>query len=484
MKILYKRCFYTLNFLTVFAYQSSFSASSSAFEDENMKQAINILQEQCKEVNPDKVKTEFEGSLSKFSELAYRELILLFGNTGEGKSALANILCGIKMVSCEGKLENTIDDTLNLGFRVSSDDESVTRFPEFRITESNQIFVDLPGFMDTRGVNSDLVNAALIKSLVERARVIKALVVLNAVQSERKQGTVQVLRATKFLGEELRDSSLLALVNKVSTDDYDAGEDFIDEFVKGKGAEFAYLRKLREASRLSLVPKLRRTETFVDFTAKWKDSVLEKIAGIRGTHVETAHVEWTLNAKSIGLIEKYFRYTFLDVLYKEMMDSWGKIASSVDHRSKDFESKRDDVKSSFHKRLEEDDRFCMIRDLVKGIYSDIETEQQGTFHGKFEQYIQYLKIQEKEEQVQIAKEKVRITEEQVRIAEEQEQIAKEQRRTDNIKYEKIMEQNRREAEALKRKREEAVEKTLRVRRAEREYEKRSDQEISWNCVIS
>jgi hypothetical protein len=329
------------------------------------------------------------------------------------------------MVSCQGHLENTIDDTLNLGFRVSSDKESVTRFPEFRITESNQVFVDLPGFVDTRGVNSDLVNAAFIKSLVERARVIKALVVLNAVQSERGQGTVQVLRATKLLGEELRDSSLLALVNKVSTDDYDAGEDFIDEFVVGEGAEFAYLRKLREASRLSLVPKLRRTETFVDFTAKWKDSVLEKIAGIRGTHVETALIEWTLNAKSIGLIEKYFRYTFLDVLYKEMMNSWGKIASSVDHRSKDFESKRDDVKSSFHKRLEEDDRFCMIRDLVKGIYSDIETEQQVTFNGKFALYIQYLKIQEEAEQVRIAK--------------EQERIAKEQTRTEKRKTEEAVE---------------------------------------------
>lgn len=105
--------------------------------------------------------------------------------TGCGKSTMVHYATGnyskmISILPTENSSEYTIYDGLDeeIGNSVPST-VSRTLIPEMNVDENENVWYDCPGFADTRNVTVEIAGTYLIKTLVENAKSIKAVLVVN-----------------------------------------------------------------------------------------------------------------------------------------------------------------------------------------------------------------------------------------------------------------------------------------------------------------
>lgn len=112
-------------------------------------------------------------------------IVLVTGMTGEGKSTLTHYMTGdySKMISIEptgAGAEYTIYDGLDPDVnKTNSATESRTFVPELNIDEEKNVFYDCPGFADTRNETVEIATTFLIKSVIENAKTMKIVLVVN-----------------------------------------------------------------------------------------------------------------------------------------------------------------------------------------------------------------------------------------------------------------------------------------------------------------
>jgi hypothetical protein len=108
-------------------------------------------------------------------------LILVIGGTGSGKSTIINYLAGQTMreITKEEFLEPVIEAD-NPIMAVGHDSfRSLTDLPQLYSDSNTKLtYCDCPGFSDTRGAEVDIANGYAIKSIIENARSIKAVLVI------------------------------------------------------------------------------------------------------------------------------------------------------------------------------------------------------------------------------------------------------------------------------------------------------------------
>lgn len=117
-----------------------------------------------------------------------KNLILVLGNSGSGKSTFVQWLAGdnnkLKSVSVRGLDYDDEED----GFYIIEDDNhrigstimSKTIFPEMIIdNETNNVFYDCPGFSDTRSTSHDIATTYFIKKLTNHAESVKMIFIVN-----------------------------------------------------------------------------------------------------------------------------------------------------------------------------------------------------------------------------------------------------------------------------------------------------------------
>jgi len=142
-----------------------------------------------------------EASAYAEREAPGKDIILVIGNTGAGKSAFVNYLAGCRMREerVPGKMEmGVVAD--NPVMEIGHGFNSWTAFPQLHTDPGSHItYCDCPGFLDNRGPSFDIPNAFAIKSIVQHARSIKGIVVLinyHSLQAERGKGlreTINIL---------------------------------------------------------------------------------------------------------------------------------------------------------------------------------------------------------------------------------------------------------------------------------------------------
>eukprot|EP01040_Poterioochromonas_malhamensis_P013523 gene13524-14872_t len=131
-----------------------------------------------------------------------KDLVLVVGNTGAGKSTFLNYLVGKKMIEAKvpGSMKKGFrcdDPVFEIGFGF----ESKTHFPQvYYDPESDLTYCDCPGFNDNRGVDFDVSNMYAIARLCQSARSIKGVVILinyYSLETDRAKGlreTLDILR--------------------------------------------------------------------------------------------------------------------------------------------------------------------------------------------------------------------------------------------------------------------------------------------------
>jgi predicted GTPase len=150
-----------------------------------------------------------------------KDLIVFLGNTGSGKSTTVNVLGKIPMVLDVLKTRFLLQDDAKPGMRMDDAIKSTTRYPAFlRRPDSEILLFDFPGFKDSEGANEDIINAALIKSLLENARTVKAVVVTSEAEVDAIKGGSfkELIKSMRLFPEEFRKESLLLVFNKMSPD--------------------------------------------------------------------------------------------------------------------------------------------------------------------------------------------------------------------------------------------------------------------------
>ena len=107
---------------------------------------------------------------------------MIIGSTGSGKSTLTNALVGNSLIvitnpNDEDKVAIELAEGIKGAEIGHSPAISQTSVPECMVDENNNVYIDCPGFGDTKSAEQDIVNAIYIKQIFENLKEIKIVVV-------------------------------------------------------------------------------------------------------------------------------------------------------------------------------------------------------------------------------------------------------------------------------------------------------------------
>jgi len=133
--------------------------------------------------------------------------VMVIGNTGAGKSTFVNYMlnCTLeKVLLAGGKKVYVVSDTSPIKevMPIGHSKTSCSFMPELaEAIDMNAIVVDCPGFIDNRGAEISIANAANIKAVMAMANGVILVLVLNyhSLKADRGRGQLELLKILEDL---------------------------------------------------------------------------------------------------------------------------------------------------------------------------------------------------------------------------------------------------------------------------------------------
>jgi TPR repeat protein/energy-coupling factor transporter ATP-binding protein EcfA2 len=153
---------------------------------------------------------------------ANKDIILLLGNTGSGKSTLVNYLLHCSMKAYNNPKTNKKYVIVAQGFERAKigmkHSDSATLYPEIFQSQEGHFYCDCPGFGDSRGLEYQICAPIAIKSAIHFARNVRALILVidwPSVESNRANGLRKAFQALReFLTNNEGDAVKLETLQK------------------------------------------------------------------------------------------------------------------------------------------------------------------------------------------------------------------------------------------------------------------------------
>jgi len=134
-------------------------------------------------------------------KISGKDVILVLGNTGEGKSTLINYLAGCQMSLEKSDLGNVVV-AKNPVAGIGHGKTSCTSYPTAHYDpKTNLSYCDCPGFSDNRGPIFDIPNAYAIKRITQEARSIKGVLVLVSYDSIKAARASSLRKTSEILAQ-------------------------------------------------------------------------------------------------------------------------------------------------------------------------------------------------------------------------------------------------------------------------------------------
>ncbi|XP_065208846.1 uncharacterized protein LOC135837483 [Planococcus citri] len=159
-----------------------------------------------------------EGEAKLCNQRAVKDIVLVLGNTGAGKSVFTRTIAGydttLKSVDedLHYAIKNPYDENGGKSFVTSS-----TIFPDqVRDNNTGIVYYDFPGFQDTRGMAHDITTTYFIKKIVDSAVRVKLLLLVNytslTTTGTRDDFTTLLSHIIKFVGDVEKYQGGIALI--------------------------------------------------------------------------------------------------------------------------------------------------------------------------------------------------------------------------------------------------------------------------------
>lgn len=180
----------------------TFNFDESDGEVEEMKESENISTF-SRSIDLDLIVKTIEAGETTMKQVEDRDCILIIGKTGTGKSSLIQALAGKKFAESEHisslkgdvakKVVYQAIDPLQdfpIGHETKSKTSTIKCFDPNSVGSygKNLMFVDSPGFEDTRGYEVDIVTSVLLSQVASRCRSLRFVIILSFVSLLEDRG--------------------------------------------------------------------------------------------------------------------------------------------------------------------------------------------------------------------------------------------------------------------------------------------------------
>ncbi|CAL1286293.1 unnamed protein product [Larinioides sclopetarius] len=217
----------------------------------------------------------------------YKDVILILGNTGSGKSTFTQWVAGdnTKMISKETE-EGTGEYIIEDHNRISDSTlKSKTVFPELVVdAKTNAAYYDCPGFSDTQGSSHDIATTYFIKKVLDYSESVKMIFTISHPSVRKGVDRQDFMKLVRHVTDLVKDvekfnNSIAIVATKVDNQYIKQGKDFVlveDDKVIVAISHFLQESKQYLEASLKRASLSEREKRFYENAMKFVDILLEK----------------------------------------------------------------------------------------------------------------------------------------------------------------------------------------------------------------
>jgi energy-coupling factor transporter ATP-binding protein EcfA2 len=328
---------------------------------------------------------EIRDEIRKHSDLvrkaARRDITVFVGNTGSGKSTTLNILADNNLITGEfGDIELAPQAR---GLRMGAGSDSITAYPQDIESPTLGMLYDMPGFEDTGGAVRDLINAGLMKAILEKAATVKVVLVVSRSEVEaRAKGLRSAMKHIRMFPSTVLDSSLSVVLTKVPLITADRGEinpRWFQQYVPSDDSIASRLLTLLDFHKVRVMPEAKDMGSLARLQREYKEYLEHHLQEMRGSRLDSLRMGMTLNTESGLALENYFSLIFLEQI-KQMRDTeWMRSSSAA------LQTRRNEYKRQLLDHIDRHEGIVVLRPLGEGLFESVRSNIMESEDGEFDQ---------------------------------------------------------------------------------------------------